>query len=134
MAERSLVYLNHAASAWPRAEGLSGVVASWIEAGPGTVGRGVEGEEAGMNAGRMIGRLRRGLAGLFGVSDPDRVVLTSGGTDAANVGVHAVLGRLGVGEALLALGEVGGLGVDHFDVFVVLGLPALERAEAGLEV
>ncbi|MEM1213134.1 MAG: aminotransferase class V-fold PLP-dependent enzyme [Planctomycetota bacterium] len=104
MAERQVAYLNHAATAWPRAEGVGQVVASWIERTPGAVARGTDGGDSEMDAGRMIGRLRRRLAGLLGVSDADRVVLAGGGTDAANVGIHAVLDG-GSGHAVVTAAD-----------------------------
>lgn len=54
-----------------------------------SVGRG--GHSAGMAAAELVYRCRETAAGMFGVADPERVVLTSNATHGLNIAIHSLV-------------------------------------------
>lgn len=78
------VFLNNAASSFPKAPGLGGEVAAWIESVPCHFGR------SGSPSGDPLRACRERLARLLCVSDPDRLVLTSGATASLNIALHGL--------------------------------------------
>lgn len=75
------IYLNNAASAWPRAEGVVDAVGRALVEPPSHPGRTTTTE---MDA---PARCRRGLAAMLGVDTPERIVLTSHATHALNLAI-----------------------------------------------
>jgi len=67
-----MIYLDHAATAFPRHPGVGEAMAASLEIA-GSAGRGSHGGAKG--AYQIVARCRERLAGLFGVSDPSRMVL-----------------------------------------------------------
>ncbi len=128
------LYLNNAASAWPRAPGVAEAVARCLEEAPSHPGRIVS------RATDAVAKCRSGLARLLGVADPTRIVLTQNATHALNLAIlgmglragnrvvttvmehNSVLRplahleeRAGIHIDIIGLGEDGGLDTDAFE-------------------
>jgi selenocysteine lyase/cysteine desulfurase len=88
----AVVYLNNAATAWPKAPGVAEAVKAALEESPAAAGR-ANGDDAG-----ALDACRAAIAGLLGVRDPSRIVLAAGGTEALNL---AILGAGVTGEDLV---------------------------------
>lgn len=87
------IYLNNAATSWPKAPGLAGVMASSLSAIPGHPGRG------GLDVPDAERHCREQLATLFKVADPDRMILAANATHALNMALHGL--NLGHGDLVL---------------------------------
>jgi selenocysteine lyase/cysteine desulfurase len=84
-----VIYLDHAATSFPKAPGVAEECARFLREDAGNPGRG-----AHTLAGRALDALergRQGLALLVGAPDARRLALTSGATEALNVALHGVL-------------------------------------------
>ncbi len=84
-----MIYLDHAATSFPKAPGVAEECARFLREDAGNPGRG-----AHALAGRALNALDRahqGLALLLGAPDAERLALTSGATEALNVALHGVL-------------------------------------------
>ncbi|MDX2118025.1 MAG: aminotransferase class V-fold PLP-dependent enzyme [Planctomycetota bacterium] len=81
-----LLYLDHAATRWPKADGVADALAAAARELIGNSGR-----SAFHSSGGTIERCRAGLATLINEPTSDRVVLTSGCTDALNTAIFGVL-------------------------------------------
>ena len=77
-----MIYLDNAATSWPKAPGLSEVMKRTIENPMGNPGR--SSHEAGISADRILFELRETLAGLFGIKDSSALILNSGATESLN--------------------------------------------------
>ena len=78
------IYLNNAATAFPRATGLSTVVARWMDRLPGEPGRSTIGGED------ILDQCRQDVASLLAFDAPERVVLTKNATEALNVAIRGI--------------------------------------------
>jgi len=76
-----VIFLNNAAGSWPKAPGVAETVKLALDNPPFHPGRA---EGSGTNA---LDDCRRALAALLGVTDPGRIVLTSGATHALNIAI-----------------------------------------------
>lgn len=91
----SPVYLNNAATSFPKTPGLGEEVRAWIESVPRPFGR---------SDGPVIDPMqlcRKHLARLFAVTDSARFVLTKGATESLNIALHGLPldGRTVLGSA-----------------------------------
>ena len=75
------IYLNNAASAWPRAPGVLEAVAETLEKQPLHPGRTVT------RSTDVVAECRERLAGILGVDTPNRVVLTTSSTHSLNLAI-----------------------------------------------
>ena len=76
-----MIYLNNAATSFPKPREVNEAVVSHLAAEPFHAGRaGFE-----QQAEDMVWACRQGLADLFGVEDPAHIVLTSGATESLNL-------------------------------------------------
>ena len=82
------LYFDNAATSWPKRPAVVEAVAEAFELGA-SYGRG-QSRSAGEVRSRVDG-VRRSVAELCGVSDPSRVVLTSGGTEGLNLAIRGLL-------------------------------------------
>lgn len=82
-----LIYLDHSATSWPKADGVGEAMASAVEAG--NPGRG--GHRAAREASSIVDSARAALASLLGEDDPRRVVFTSGCTDSVHTAIEGVV-------------------------------------------
>ncbi len=77
-----MIYLDNAATSWPKAPGTAEAVAGTLARPMGNPGR--SSHEAGIQADRILFELREALAGLFGLEDSGSIVLNSGATESLN--------------------------------------------------
>ncbi len=87
--DKRKVYLDNAATTWPKPEGVYRAMDRFAREVGGNPGR--SGHEKALEAGREVLRCRESLAALLGVSDPSRIVFTKNATEALNL---VLLGRL----------------------------------------
>ncbi len=83
------MYLDNAASSWPKPPGVGEAMAAFFAQPTGNPGRG--GHRAAVNAGRVIDEARVRLARLINAADPARMILAHSATDALNTAVHGVV-------------------------------------------
>lgn len=95
MSRPAPVYLDHAATSWPKAPGVAAAVAAALDGPLGNPGRG--GHRATVAASRELEAAREAVAGLLG-ADPERTLLGPGCTFWLN-GVLA--GRLAPGDRVV---------------------------------
>ncbi len=84
-----MVYLDNAATSFPKPPGVAAAVAECLEGLAGSAAR-----SAGPSAeaaGRIILEARQQAAGLLGVADPRQVVFMASATDALNAGLKGLL-------------------------------------------
>ena len=87
------VYLDNAASSWPKPPGVARAVAEMIEGNGSNPGRGSH--RMAVEAGRTIFRTRMKLAKLFGISNPNDIAFAPNTTAALNA---AILGWVRPGD------------------------------------
>ncbi|RMG10404.1 MAG: aminotransferase class V-fold PLP-dependent enzyme [Planctomycetota bacterium] len=118
-----MIYLDHAASAFPKAPGVAEEAARFLREDAGNPGRGAH--ALARRASDAVERTRQGLALLLGVPDAARLALTSGATEGLNV---ALRGLLPVGARALVGPEA------HNSVLRPLSVLARERGVVVEEV
>ncbi|EAX47001.1 cysteine desulfurase family protein [Thermosinus carboxydivorans Nor1] len=84
-----MIYLNNAATSWPKPEEVYQAVDACLRHLAGNPGRG--GYSAEYQAGRVLYEAREELANMFGVADPSRIVFTHNATDALNMALFGYL-------------------------------------------
>ncbi len=77
------IYLDNAATSWPKPPAVARAVAAAISRGGGNPGR--AGHRKAIEAGRTVLRCRERLAELFNIPDPGRIVFTKNATEALNI-------------------------------------------------
>ena len=83
------IYLDHAASSWPKPPEVVAAVTEALVSYGGNPGRGAY--RLAMASSRLIFEARRDLARLLGVPDARDLILTSGATEATNVMLKGLL-------------------------------------------
>jgi len=78
-----MIYLDNAATSWPKAPGTSEAVVRALELPMGNPGR--SSHSAGISADRILFDLREALSELFQIRDSSSVILTSGATASLNI-------------------------------------------------
>lgn len=94
---KSVVYLDHAATSWPKPPEVFEAMLQAMEDAGANPGRGSH--RMAVNASRVLYNARMMLAGLFGVRNPNDIVLTSNTTEALNL---AIKGFLKPGDHVIA--------------------------------
>lgn len=84
-----MIYLDNAASSWPKPDRVLDRARSWIAENGANPGR--SNHRPAREAGRRVREARVRLAELFGVDDSSRVVLASSATHALNVALQGLL-------------------------------------------
>lgn len=84
-----MIYLDNAATSWPKAPGVARAVADAITRCAGNPGR--TSHHAALDAADLVQECREGLAALFGIPNPLRVCFTANTTDALNIGIKGML-------------------------------------------
>jgi len=84
-----LVYLDNAATSWPKPPQVGEAMAAFLRDSAGNPGRG--GHELARAASETVDRARTALAELVGTTSTKRVVLTHGCTDALNIAIHGIM-------------------------------------------
>jgi cysteine desulfurase family protein len=91
-----LVYLDNAATTWPKPAAVGAAMLRYLESVGGSPGRG--GHRLAIEAGREVYAAREQLAALLGLDDPEAVILLKNATEALNL---AILGTLRRGDRVV---------------------------------
>jgi len=91
-----MIYLDNAATTWPKPEVVYQAVDSCLRQCSGNPGRGNHGSARGANY--ILYEAREALAALFNINNPNQIIFTYNGTDALNM---ALLGRLRPGDSVV---------------------------------
>lgn len=91
-----MIYLNNAATSWPKPPAVLAAMAENITTMGGNPGR--SSYQMSVSAGRTVYKTRELIASLIGAKDPTRVVFTANATEALNL---AILGSLSPGEHVI---------------------------------
>jgi len=94
-----MIYLDHAATSWPKPPGVIRAMADYLESAGGNPGR--SGHSLSIEAGRIIYAAREAVAELFHAPDPLRVIFTLNATHAINL---ALCGLLRPGDHVVTSG------------------------------
>lgn len=84
-----MIYLDNAATSWPKAPGVAAAMTDFIAHDAGNPGRGAH--RLALAAGRTVERTRAQLAAFFGIRDPSRLVFTANATAALNLAIKGLL-------------------------------------------
>jgi cysteine desulfurase / selenocysteine lyase len=89
MSEAGRIYLDNAATSWPKPPAVYAAVDRVMREVGAPAGRGVyrEADEAA----RLVADARRRVAAILGADEPRRVVFTLNGTDSLNLALHGLL-------------------------------------------
>jgi cysteine desulfurase family protein len=87
--KRDRVYLDNAATSWPKPESVCTAVVQYLRESGAAAGRAVY-QEA-LDADRTLQLVRASIARLIGADDSRRIVFTLNGTDALNLALHGLL-------------------------------------------
>lgn len=85
-----MIYLDHAATSWPKPPGVLRAMARFLEAEGGNPGR--AGHRLSLAAARAVHGAREAVAALVNAPDPLGVVFTANATHALNLALHGCLG------------------------------------------
>ncbi|KYZ75725.1 cysteine desulfurase [Anaerosporomusa subterranea] len=91
-----MIYLDNAATSWPKPEAVYQAVDSCLRSVGGSPGRG--GHSMAMLAGRTLFEAREEIAALWGVTDSSRISFTANATDAINT---ALAGCITAGDTVV---------------------------------
>ncbi len=83
------IYLDNAATSWPKPEAVYRAVDDYQRQLGSPAGRGSYAEAAQTE--RIIASCRKKIAELIGAGDPSRIIFTLNGTDSLNLALHGVL-------------------------------------------
>ena len=84
-----MIYLDNAATSWPKPPEVLKAMTDSLEKAGGNPGR--SGHRLSIAAARIIYDVREDLAGFFGVEDPLRVIFTCNATQALNLAIRGIL-------------------------------------------
>lgn len=84
-----MIYLDHAATSWPKPPQVLAAMRDFLEQAGGNPGR--SGHRLSIAAGRVVYNAREAVAELFNAPDPLRVILTPNATHAINLALHGLL-------------------------------------------
>jgi len=94
-----LIYLDNAATSWPKPPEVIQAMTDFLRRAGGNPGR--SGHRLSIEAGRVLYDARESIAELFGVPDPPRIIFTQNVTQAINT---ALLGLLRPGDRVVTTG------------------------------
>ena len=89
MTQPDRIYLDNAATSWPKPDSVYAAVDHYQRKLGGPAGRSFYREAAEVE--RKIDQARRAVAVLLGVDQPNRIVFTANGTDSLNLAMHGIL-------------------------------------------
>ncbi|MEQ1946244.1 MAG: aminotransferase class V-fold PLP-dependent enzyme [Bryobacteraceae bacterium] len=84
-----VIYFDHAATSWPKPDGVREALSAYFGEAGGNPGR--SGHRMSIAAARVVEDARDAVARLFGASDPSRVSFTQNATHALNIAIYGVL-------------------------------------------
>ncbi len=85
-----VVYLDHAATSFPKPHEVSDAIVGFLNSSAGNPGR--SGHRLSADAARIVFETREALSRRFGVSDSRRVIFTRGATESLNLVLFGLLG------------------------------------------
>lgn len=94
-----MIYLDHAATSWPKPPEVVRAMADFLEQAGGNPGR--SGHRLSVAAGRIVYEAREAVAELLHAPDPMRIVFTSNATHAINLALH---GSIRPGDRVVTTG------------------------------
>lgn len=94
-----MIYLDNAATSWPKPPEVGRAIADFLESAGGNPGR--SGHRLSIDAGRIVYNAREAVAELFNAPDPLRVIFTPNATHAINLGI---CGLVRAGDHVVASG------------------------------
>ena len=86
---KPLIYLDNAATSWPKPACVAQAMTSFLNTKAGNPGRGSH--KMARDAGDVLEQARFKIAKLINAPSPSRVVLTHGCTDSLNLAIHGVI-------------------------------------------
>ncbi len=89
MQSASPIYMDNAATSWPKPPDVSSAITHYLEHVGANPGR--SGHSLSIEAGRIVESTRESIAELFGFDDPLRVVFGSNGTESINLALYGLL-------------------------------------------
>lgn len=89
LSTKRIVYLNNAATSFPKPPGVVNAVVEALNHMGGSPGRG--GQRISKAASETVWQARQAVARLFGIADPRRVIFTGNATEALNLAIHGFL-------------------------------------------
>lgn len=84
-----MIYLDNAATSWPKPPQVMQAMKNFMERAGGNPGR--SGHRLSIEAGRIVYDTREAVAEFFGAGDPLRVIFTLNGTHALNLAMRGLL-------------------------------------------
>ncbi len=84
-----MIYLDHAATSWPKPPQVLAAMRDFLEQAGGNPGR--SGHRLSIAAGRVVYDAREAVVELFNSPDPQRVIFTLNATHAINLALHGLL-------------------------------------------
>ena len=84
-----MIYLDHAATSWPKPSEVLAAMHHFLERAGGNPGR--SGHRLSIEAGRVVYDTREALAEFFGIRDPLRVMFTPNATYSLNLAIQGLL-------------------------------------------
>ena len=91
-----MIYLDYAATSWPKPKEVTQAIVNFLEQVGGNPGR--SGHRTSVEAARILYDTRESIAALFNITDPLRVIFTLNATHAIN---YALLGLLKPGDKVV---------------------------------
>lgn len=84
-----MIYLDYAATSWPKPHEVLAAMHDFLERAGGNPGR--SGHRLSIEAGRIVYDTREALADFFGVRDPQRVIFSLNATHGLNIAIQGLL-------------------------------------------
>ncbi len=85
----NLIYLDNAATTWPKPEEVPGAMKRYMEEIGGSPGR--SGHRLSIEAARIIYSCRERISRILGADDPLRIIFTKNATEALNISITGLL-------------------------------------------
>ena len=82
------VYLDHAATSWPKPPGVLGAIVDFFGNAGGNMGR--AGHHRSIASSRVVSLARESLADLLGAGSPDNMIFTKNATEALNLAINGL--------------------------------------------
>lgn len=84
-----MIYLDHAATSWPKPSGVTEAMVECVEQYGANPGRGSH--QMAARASQVIGETRQRLAKMFGIRDPKDIIFTGNTTESLNLALKGFL-------------------------------------------
>jgi cysteine desulfurase family protein len=85
----NLIYLDNAATTWPKPEGVLGAMKNYMEKIGGSPGR--SGHSLSIEAARIVYSCRERISRILGTEDPLRIIFAKNATEALNISITGLL-------------------------------------------